>query len=387
MRITFLPPPLEGTISAGVYDKTGKLVRTLHRAAAEKDFTVGLNGFITHWDGNNDAGRPLPSGKYSVRGYAVGPVAVEGIAYRGNDWIIDEDAPRIAQLGEMRVLGRELLVGAKLVDGKPGVVHVDLAGGQLRFEPVAMTPSGPDLATMSSPPAAEVARVMLDGTAPTPSVPGRDGSAWLVQTVTEGEKISHVVQQQAAGTKEVLRVLEIAPGEPQPVTLAVAPDRDEIFLGERDARQWRVRGLRLKERAESGGGKAVSTWEVFFSKSRWYCDDFPSIASQLGRAQPFAAEEKISLRLVPNPLFKDAVTAVDVQIGFDREGAFLRTADGLPLVDLTETPNLKWAVMGREGGRVITVFQSDGAVVEEFKVRKLANMMAFNAGEYEWTAK
>jgi hypothetical protein len=51
---------------------------------------------------------------------------------------------------------------------------------------------------------------------------------------------------------------------------------------------------------------------------------------------------------------------------------------------LTENAFLKWAVMGREGGKVVTIFQSDGAVIEEFKIRKIANTMAFDAGEFHW---
>jgi hypothetical protein len=43
--------------------------------------------------------------------------------------------------------------------------------------------------------------------------------------------------------------------------------------------------------------------------------------------------------------------------------------------------------MGREGGKAVTVFQSDGALVEEFKVLKIANTMAFDAGDYEWPGK
>ena len=78
VRITFLPPPLEGTLSLGIHDKAGKLVRTLHREATEKAFTVGLNGFITHWDGKDDAGTVLAAGKYFARGFAVGAVQFKG---------------------------------------------------------------------------------------------------------------------------------------------------------------------------------------------------------------------------------------------------------------------------------------------------------------------
>ena len=43
---------MEGTLSLGVFTKAGKLVRILKReASTEKDFTVGLNGLITQWDG------------------------------------------------------------------------------------------------------------------------------------------------------------------------------------------------------------------------------------------------------------------------------------------------------------------------------------------------
>jgi len=94
------------------------------------------------------------------------------------------------------------------------------------------------------------------------------------------------------------------------------------------------------------------------------------------------------VHLVDNPLLKSEPTTARVNIGFNEGGSFLQTTDGLPLRRFTETPGLKWVVIGREGsGRQLTIFQSDGAVVEEFKAHKLANMMAFDAGEYEWTGK
>ena len=68
VRITFIPPPMEGTISLGVYDQAGKLVRVLKREATTKDFITGLNGLITFWDGKDDAGAEVPPGKYGLRG-------------------------------------------------------------------------------------------------------------------------------------------------------------------------------------------------------------------------------------------------------------------------------------------------------------------------------
>jgi hypothetical protein len=63
---------MEGTISLGIYDQTGKRVRTLHREAKGDEFVAALDGYITHWDGLDDAGRPLPPGHYSASGYMVG---------------------------------------------------------------------------------------------------------------------------------------------------------------------------------------------------------------------------------------------------------------------------------------------------------------------------
>ena len=78
VRITFLPPPMDGALSLGIYDKKGKLIRVLAREATKKDFFVGLNGFVTNWDGKDDAGKPAPAGTYSARGFAVGELSVEG---------------------------------------------------------------------------------------------------------------------------------------------------------------------------------------------------------------------------------------------------------------------------------------------------------------------
>jgi hypothetical protein len=69
VRISFVPPPLEGSISLGVYDKTGKLVRILHAEANLSEFTIGADALVTQWDGKNDDAEDLPTGKYRARGY------------------------------------------------------------------------------------------------------------------------------------------------------------------------------------------------------------------------------------------------------------------------------------------------------------------------------
>jgi hypothetical protein len=75
--LRFVPPPMEGTISLGIWDSNDQLIRVLHREAKIDNFTIDENALKTTWDGKNDAGEDLPSGRYRARGYLVGKLKVE----------------------------------------------------------------------------------------------------------------------------------------------------------------------------------------------------------------------------------------------------------------------------------------------------------------------
>src|SRR6266404_4353380 len=79
VRISFVPPPLEGTISLGIYDSNSKLVRILHQEAELNEFAIGADALVTQWDGQKDDGEDLPAGKYHARGYLVGHFKVEDL--------------------------------------------------------------------------------------------------------------------------------------------------------------------------------------------------------------------------------------------------------------------------------------------------------------------
>jgi hypothetical protein len=89
VRISFLPPPLEGTISLGIYDSSGKLARVLHQEAELDEFTVGADALMTKWDGKNDDGEDLPTGKYHARGFLVAPVKIEELGRTESPVFID----------------------------------------------------------------------------------------------------------------------------------------------------------------------------------------------------------------------------------------------------------------------------------------------------------
>lgn len=79
VRISFVPPPIDGTISLGIYDQAGKLVRVLNQNAQLDDFTVGPDSLVTRWDGKDDGHQDLPSGRYRARGYLVGSLKREDL--------------------------------------------------------------------------------------------------------------------------------------------------------------------------------------------------------------------------------------------------------------------------------------------------------------------
>lgn len=68
---------MDGTISLGIYDQAGKIVRVLHQNAQLNDFTIGSDSLVTRWDGKNDGNQDSPSGRYHARGYLVGPLKRE----------------------------------------------------------------------------------------------------------------------------------------------------------------------------------------------------------------------------------------------------------------------------------------------------------------------
>ena len=91
VRISFVPPPLEGKISLGVYDQSGRLVRVLHQEAEFDEFTIGADALTTKWDGKDDDEHDLPAGKYSARGFLVAPMKI------GAETIADNKRPELEQ--------------------------------------------------------------------------------------------------------------------------------------------------------------------------------------------------------------------------------------------------------------------------------------------------
>ena len=184
VRLSFVPPPMEGTISLGIFDANGKLVRVLHREAKIDNFEVDADSLNTTWDGKNDTGQDLPPGRYRARGYLVGNLKPE------------------------------------------------------------------DLGKSATPP-------------------------------------------------------------------------------------------------------------------------------------PVDSPDHVSVKLVTNPLVSDTRSVVDLGVGFDAKGSFLKTMDGLPLSSVSEAPNLARVFITKKTDKAAEVWQDDGSGFEQFRVPNIDKMMAFDCGYFE----
>ena len=378
---------MEGTLSLGIYDKKGKLVRTLAREATEKDkeFTIGLNGLITFWDGKDDAGKPMPPGLYSVRGYSVGAIDVDGIALHGNDWIADEDAPRPARVVDLRSVADDKVEAVLRTPSDKEVVQTLSFDTEKQEKPArngGVSVSDGKVKLSVNGEAREFP--LAAGETAIDAALGTPDRLWVIVQTAQGAE----VREYTLGG-EFLRRLAYTAADPVPRRIIAAHGStarwsEQILLLEQNEKVQRVRSLALPQKPVSGDTPA---WETVLEKSIWLGNSFDAIRDSLKRpsGKPFVTDKEFIVRLIDNPLIQNEPTTAHVSIGFNDQGSYLQTTDGLPLRRFTETPGLKWVVIGREGsGRQLTIFQSDGTVVEEFKAHKLANMMAFDAGEYEW---
>ncbi len=381
--IIFLPPPMDGggTISLGIFNGAGKLVRTLHREAAVDDFKQAENGLVTRWDGRDDAGQQLPNGKYAVRGWMSGNLGVEGVAFHGNDWI-KEESPRFTRVTALKGVGRDdVQVTLRTADGKE-----ETLGWKLSREGDAPPPN--DVAA-----AIEEGKVVVraggestplilgEGEKPVACVTGYGGRVWAIIETSEGREV-----RAYSSEGEFLRRLPYEKNDPQPVQIAASQWSEMIFLLDENAGEQRLRSLALgtsdQQAAANPQAPVKSAWRVTYLKRILKSDTFDAIASHLGRAKAPKAEAVVTIPVRSNPLLGDAKAEAALKVAADSNGVVLKSADDLFLARLTTAQNLKWAALVKEG-KSLALFQGDGCAVEEFKIAHPENLMSFDAGDVE----
>ena len=373
VRISFLPPPLDGTISLGIYDAKGKLVRVLHREADINEFNIGTDALSTTWDGKDDAGGSAPPGKYSAHGFVVGDLKIEGVGFFFNDFVTTDDSPRVRHISKVRLQDNELHLAADLLGDERATLVCDVKQGAF----LRKLPPDDPIPCKEKTPLPDVVQV-------TDCDLGMNGTLWLIDNLEGGARRE---LKQLSKTHELLRRMAIAESEPQPQAIAASTTEDRIFLVEGGPQSMvnRLRALSLAGSKTDGANGAVSDWKTDFEKKIVEHQNFsiengkPIPTNPTNKTPP----EKMSVKLQPNPLLADARVTVELAVGLDEDGSFLKAGDGLPLCSISETPKLARALLAPHGSNALDVFQDDGAVVEQFRVTGVDQMMSFDCGGFE----
>jgi hypothetical protein len=371
VRISFVPPPLDGTISLGVYDAKGKLVRVLLREADINEFTIGQDALSKTWDGKDDAGENVPPGKYSAHGFVVGDVKIEGVGFFFNDWVTSADVPRFSRIRSLSMRDENLLLEVELVPSGSGHVLYDVASKTTELtETDAQAAATPSSSVNGS---GDVDPIM--------TISGRNGTRWVIDRTEKGSNTTELKQFSASG--EFLRRLPVSATDPQPRAVAASTTEDKIYLLEENETSQRVRGLSLTA-TKSEGAEPVSEWKVEFEKWIYAHKDFTLVDGKpVAAGAKRDAPEKVKTKLRPNPLLNDDRVTVELAAGVDGDGSFLKTADGLPLCTISETKALVLVLLSAQGANAVNVFQDDTAVVEQFRITGADQMMSFDCGGFE----
>ena len=371
VRLSFLPPPLDGTISLGIYDAKGKLVRVLHREADINEFNIGNDSLSTTWDGKDDAGENVPAGKYSAHGFVVGDLAIEGVGFFFNDFVTSDESPRVRHLRNVRREDNELHLDVDLAGDEKATVVLD-----------SKQPAPVRKVSLESATHCEEKSPLPNVTEAIDCAAGSNNTLWVIDKVEGGARRE---VKQLSRSRELLRRMAIEQNEPQPNFIAASPTEDRIFLVEESPSVNRLRALSLAASKTEGASAAISDWKIDFEKKITEHKNFSVVDGKPVASPPSGAmaPETLKVKLAPNPLLADDRITVEMAVGFDADGSFLKTTDGLPLCSISETSDLTRALLIAHGANAIDVFQDDSAVVEQFRVSGVDQMMSFDCGGFE----
>jgi len=372
VKVTFLPPPIEGTISLGVYDNMGNLVRILNREANWSAFTAQDNGLLAQWDGKDDSGTVCPTGTYHIRGVVVGDLEVEGIDLIGNDWVTDENSPRIS-----RIIG--------MLSVETGTLYIQgiLPGSAPILPGILTNDAAPAYFTLLSPSTQEEHFRLQPYSPKTITINPEDLKTSSRSTLVSSWVVKDNSLHYYGKDRKLLYTLPVQPDDPSSVKFVASSPNEKLYVLYEDEHLQRLRGYDFAGVKPGGEPKLLFENDIIFS------DRYEQIASHLKFPDdsPFTASAVLNLTLLPNPLLNNKPGKLLLRAIVDKDGASLATADGLPLCRISETKNIKWAVLGQPAdSQALTFFNSDGAVVEQFQIAKPNQMMSFDAGAVQWKA-
>jgi hypothetical protein len=84
-----------------------------------------------------------------------------------------------------------------------------------------------------------------------------------------------------------------------------------------------------------------------------------------------------------NPIENNRQASFQLSVMADETGAWIASADGLPLFQVCGTKNIKQTRCISDGANGLRVYTSDGTVVEEYHLTSLENLFRIDAGSFD----
>jgi hypothetical protein len=202
---------------------------------------------------------------------------------------------------------------------------------------------------------------------------GEGNTLWFAGASMDPDASPVVAQSNFEGG--ILKALVPKPGDPRPVLVRASRTSDVFSVLEESPSLQR---LRVLSRNPEGG------WSIEWERS---IQDAPAFGFVDGQASANATAvpqpSSLRFRLDENPLTgkHDEVT---LQALCGTEGVQLTTADGLPLVTVSHSPDIQRVALQRgPAPDSLRLLQGNGAVVEEYLIQGLRHITPLTAGEVE----
>jgi hypothetical protein len=165
-----------------------------------------------------------------------------------------------------------------------------------------------------------------------------------------------------------------------PLKVCASTAIEEIAVLEASGAMQRLRVLSLvEENSESPGN-----WTIVFEKTIQDCRRFGIVEGKLvPDAGSTPQSDQVEIPLATGGLTSSSPTAT-LRVAFDKAGLWLETNSGLRLAFLASQPNVRRVtLLLAPENKSLTVYAGDDAVVAEYKVRGLRDLVEIDVGEVE----
>jgi hypothetical protein len=202
---------------------------------------------------------------------------------------------------------------------------------------------------------------------------GAQDSVWLLVKTT-----STILLKQIDSSGKLLREIELPPELRHVTRLGAARDSDALLLISEYGPTQQVIGIRFQT-----ADRQKSIWEKWFDRSLTTYRFFDLKDGKVVPADTRVESPAVFVKPLNNPMENTRQAQFQLSVVADDSGAWITDSDGLSLIPVCTTKNIRQTRCVSDGANGLRVYVSDGAVVEEYHVPNLENLFRFDAGSFD----